>query len=51
MLLDKEMPIKEVAAELGYCDTYAFCNQFKQHVGVSPGRFVSEWKKNTKKCV
>lgn len=45
MLLDQEMSIKEVAAKLGYCDTYAFCNQFKQQVGVSPGKFVSDWGK------
>lgn len=45
MLLDKQMSIKEVAAELGYCDTYAFCNQFKRQVGVFPGKFVSDWGK------
>lgn len=45
MLLDRRMSVKEVAAELGYCDTYAFCNQFKRQVGVSPGRFVSDWGK------
>lgn len=45
MLLDEGMSIKEVAAQLGYCDTYAFCNQFKQQVGVSPGKFVSDWGK------
>jgi len=47
MLLDQQLPIKAVAAELGYCDVYAFSNQFKQHEGVSPGRFISNW--NSKK--
>ena len=39
MMLDHGMPLKEIAAELGYCDTYAFCKQFKQQLGVSPGKF------------
>lgn len=43
MLTDKHLSMKEVAAELGYCDTYAFSHQFKQQVGVSPGKYVSEW--------
>ena len=41
MLLSENMSIQEVAAELGYCDTYAFCHQFKQRVGVSPGKYVA----------
>lgn len=45
MLLDKEMPIKEVAQVLGYCDSYAFSNQFKKMVGVTPGKFIADWKK------
>lgn len=44
MLLDRNMPIKEVAYELGYCDVYAFCKQFKQQEGIPPGEFVSVWK-------
>jgi len=40
MLLDQNMSIKEVAYELGYCDTYAFCKQFKQQVGIPPGKFI-----------
>ena len=44
MLLEERMPISRVAEELGYCDTYAFCHQFKQQVGISPGKYVSEWK-------
>ena len=43
MMLDRDMPLKEIAAELGYCDTYAFCKQFKQQVGVSPGKFKADW--------
>ena len=44
MLLDENKSIQEVAALLGYCDTYAFIHQFKQQVGVSPGKFLSDWK-------
>ena len=44
MMLDRDMPLKEIASELGYCDTYAFCKQFNQQVGVSPGRFRADWK-------
>ena len=43
MMLDRDMPLKEIAADLGYCDTYAFCKQFRQQVGVSPGKFKSDW--------
>ncbi|MBE6542452.1 MAG: helix-turn-helix transcriptional regulator [Ruminococcaceae bacterium] len=46
MLLDKKKPIKAVADELGYCDTYAFCKQFKKHAGISPGQFVSNFQNN-----
>lgn len=45
MLLDKDMPVKEVASELGYCDVYAFYKQFKQQEGISPGEFISNLKK------
>lgn len=48
MLLDQQLPIKTVAAELGYCDVYAFSNQFKQQEGISPGRFIVNW--NSKKA-
>ena len=44
MMLDSDMPLKEIAAELGYCDTYAFCKQFKKQVGCSPGKFKADWK-------
>jgi len=40
MLLDRNMSIKEVAYELGYCDAYAFSKQFKQQVGIPPGKFI-----------
>ncbi len=43
MMLDRDMPLKEIAAELGYCDTYAFCKQFKQQLGISPGKFKSDF--------
>lgn len=43
MLLNENLSVKEVAAELGYCDPYAFCHQFKQQVGVSPGKYMAEW--------
>lgn len=43
MMLDGDMPLKEIAAELGYCDTYAFCKQFKKHVGCPPGKFKADW--------
>lgn len=45
MMLDRDMPLKEIADALGYCDTYAFCKQFKQQVGVSPGKFKADWSK------
>ena len=41
MLLNQNMSVKEVAAELGYCDTYAFSHQFKKRVGISPGKYVT----------
>lgn len=44
MLINNNMSIKEVAATLGYCDSYAFATQFKQQTGISPGKFVSEFK-------
>lgn len=35
----RDKPIKQVAAELGYSDTFAFSAQFKTHFGLSPRRF------------
>ncbi|MBQ6823749.1 MAG: helix-turn-helix transcriptional regulator [Clostridia bacterium] len=43
MLLDQKLPIKTVAAELGYCDVYAFSKQFKQYEGIPPKQFVRNW--------
>ena len=43
MMLDLDMPLKEIADELGYCDTYAFCKQFKQQLGLSPGKFKANF--------
>lgn len=45
LLLNRQLSVKEVAAELGYYDVYAFCNQFKQQVGVYPKQFVEDWGK------
>lgn len=44
MLLSENLSIKEVAYELGYCDVYSFCRQFKQQEGIPPGKFISVWK-------
>lgn len=38
MLLQKK-DISDIAAELGYCDSFAFSKQFKKISGVSPSRF------------
>lgn len=43
MLLDKHMSVKSVALELGYYDEYAFSNQFKNQVGMSPSKFIKMW--------
>ena len=42
LLLNKGLSVKNVAIELGYCDSYAFCKQFKQLEGLSPGIYVSK---------
>ncbi|HAI13408.1 MAG TPA: hypothetical protein DCM28_17000 [Phycisphaerales bacterium] len=34
-----DLPIKQIADELGYQDIYYFTRQFTQSVGISPGRF------------
>ncbi len=39
MLGDTDMPLKEVAAQLGYCDVYYFHRQFRQMVGVTPSAY------------
>ena len=42
VLLLQENSIKSVAAELGYPNTSSFAVQFKQEVGVAPGKFRSQ---------
>jgi AraC-like DNA-binding protein len=38
-LLQTDVPIKEIARELGYGDVFYFGRQFKQQTGVSPAAF------------
>ncbi len=39
LLGETDFSIKQIAQELGYRDVFYFTRQFKQHVGVAPGRF------------
>lgn len=39
LLDNSELPVKTVAAELGYVDPLYFSRQFKSHVGVSPSDY------------
>ena len=39
MMLHTGLPIREIAAELGYADIYSFTKQFTKSVGISPGRY------------
>jgi AraC-like DNA-binding protein len=39
LLLKTDVPLKEIAQELGYSDVFYFGRQFKQHTGVSPATF------------
>lgn len=40
VLLSRDrLPVKEVAARLGYPDEFSFARQFRRLVGVAPGRF------------
>lgn len=39
LLCYKDYPIKSIADKLGYTDQYAFSNQFKKIVGMSPNSF------------
>lgn len=39
LLLDSNLSIAQVAAQLGYVDVYFFSRQFKQHHGISPASF------------
>jgi AraC-like DNA-binding protein len=45
-LLADNQSIKEVAKKLGYCDSYAFIRQFKEQTGITPGKFMSQYKSN-----
>lgn len=38
-LLETDVPIKQIARELGYSDVYYFGRQFKQITGISPAAF------------
>lgn len=39
LLGESDLPLKTVAARLGYTNEYFFSRQFKAHVGVAPGAF------------
>ena len=39
LLAENELPIKAIAEQLGYCDLYFFCRQFKQLAGQTPAAF------------
>lgn len=39
MLDHTDMPVKEIAFELGYPDVSSFSKQFKQHLGLSPSAY------------
>ncbi|BFT69302.1 helix-turn-helix domain-containing protein [Paenibacillus sp. P36] len=39
LLQHTDVPITEIAEDVGYTDSYYFSRIFKKHVGVSPGRF------------
>jgi AraC-like DNA-binding protein len=39
LLIENKLSLKEIAAQLGYCDVYFFVRQFKQITGSTPGEF------------
>ncbi|MEN8230313.1 MAG: AraC family transcriptional regulator [Bacteroidota bacterium] len=39
LLRDHNLRISEIAQRIGYSDVYHFSKQFKQHLGISPGKF------------
>jgi len=39
MLTDKNMPVNEIAAAVGYHDTSYFCRMFRKNTGLTPGEF------------
>ena len=44
MLINDDMSISEVAFKLGYCDSFAFCKQFRNITGMYPAKFVNKLK-------
>ena len=46
MLINEDLSVNEVAFKLGYCDSFAFCKQFRTKTGIYPAKFVSEYKVN-----
>ena len=43
LLSDSELPLRAIAARLGYANEYFFSRQFKKGVGVAPGAFRRSW--------
>ena len=39
LLESTDLSISSIAMELGYADHYFFARQFKQKVGITPGKF------------
>jgi transcriptional regulator GlxA family with amidase domain len=39
LLVQSDLPLKEIARQLGYADVFYFGRQFKAQVGVSPAQF------------
>ena len=44
MLISSSLPIKEIAARLGYKSPSVFTAQFNRHTGISPSQYRMEWK-------
>lgn len=45
LLLDTNLPLRSIAAEIGYQDVYYFSNAFKKFVGMSPSHYRNMGKK------
>ncbi|QNK58637.1 AraC family transcriptional regulator [Paenibacillus sp. PAMC21692] len=43
LLEETKLPLKPIAASVGYQDVYYFSNAFKKHVGCSPTRYRQQW--------
>lgn len=41
MLAETDIPLKAIAEELGYENVFFFSRQFRQHAGISPGKYRS----------